>query len=295
MQNPSDVSLNALRVFDVVARHRSIKLAANELLVTPSAVSHQIKSLEESLGVSLFDRRNNAITLNGPGRQLHGDITPGLTILKNATQAFLRDTDELVIKVSVSLAVRWLIPALAGFKRENPGARIHIETTHDATTQLSPDLDMAIYYSRQPWPRTDGVLLFDDMCQAVLSPTLLKESGYQTPDDIGSIPIMSCTVNHWDWQNWSEATGFSANYQEPAHVFDTDDAAIHGTIAGMGMMLASTIMTTKEIASGSLVALPDAPSQKMGEYRLLMAPRASPLANRFKAWLMNEARRATSS
>lgn len=316
MQKKPKISLNAVRVFEVAARNGSLKAAAEELSVTPSAVSHQIKSLEAGLGVVLFERRNNAVLLSDAGRQFLDDVAPPLRTIDRAADALLRSASEVVVRLGVSLAVRWLIPRLEGFKKRHPKIRIRLETTHNAQVPLSPDVDLAISYSRDPdlrgkeppnphkkHTRSKGaVLLMPDLCRPVLSPVLLARSGYCGLEDIGSLPVLSATDDDWDWSLWSRIAGLSPLEERSGkppvprkaggiHVvdrFDTDDAAIHGAVAGMGMILMPPVMTYREIESGSLVELPSAPSAVLGTYELLTTPRPRPVVEKFRSWLLKQ-------
>lgn len=303
-----NLSLNAVRVFEVAARNGSLKLAGAELSVTPGAVSHQIKSLEESLGVVLFERRNNAVVLSEAGRQFLENVAPAIGTIERAAEALQRSASEVVVRAGVSLAVRWLIPRLEDFKRRHPRIRIRLETTHNQEVPLSPDVDLAISYSRAPLPReTDetanrerdgnGACLLKDISRPVAAPSLLDRSGYKALEDISSVPVLSATPDDWDWRAWSgskelrDCLGNDTDLEtlggiRVADRFDTDDAAIHGAVAGIGMVLMPPVMTEREIEAGSLVELPGAPSVRLGEFRLTVTPRPRPVVERFQGWLL---------
>src|SRR5882724_7178600 len=120
--------LNGVRAFETAARLRSLKAAAAELGVTPSAISHQVKQLEEAIGTRLFLRRNNGIDLTADGQRFYEAVGPALAAIARAGQAIRRDTQEVVLKVSTSLALRWLIPKLHEFRRANPRISVKMET-----------------------------------------------------------------------------------------------------------------------------------------------------------------------
>ncbi len=316
MQKKFHISLNAVRVFEVAARNGSLKAAADELAVTPSAVSHQIKSLEAGLGVLLFERRNNAVLLSDAGRQFLDDVAPPLRTIDRAADALLRSASEVVVRLSVSLAVRWLIPRLESFKKRHPRIRIRLETTHNSSVPLSPDVDLAISYRRNPEPpdlkeakplkraaASNGpVFLIADCCRPVLSPALLSQCGYRGLEDIGRIPVLSATQDDWDWTFWSRSVGLAPPKGKQGRVpssqagagiqvvdrFDTDDTAIHGAVAGMGMILMPAVMTQRETEAGSLVELPAAPSVVLGEYELLTTPHPRPVVEKFRRWLLKQ-------
>jgi LysR family glycine cleavage system transcriptional activator len=307
MQKNRRISLNAVRVFEVAARHASLKAAARELSVTASAVSHQIKSLEDGLGVALFERRNNAILLSDAGHQFLDHITPALSTIERAATALQRSSSEVTLRVGVSLAVRWLIPRLETFRQLHPDIRIRLETTHLSEVPLSPDVDLAIGYERRLLSSAaqadaekarghrsgNAVSLIRDVSRPVLSPALLARSGYQGLADIASIPVLSATEDDWDWRRWCALVdaGSAENNAEGIRVvdhFDTDDAAIHGAVAGMGMILMPPIMTEREIQAGSLVELPGAPAIELGAFRLLTTPHPRPVVEKFRKWLLKE-------
>lgn len=292
MPNPSHISFNAVRIFAVVARHLSIKQAANELNVTPGAVSHQIKSLEGAIGTPLFERRHKAITLSDAGNQFYNDITPGLIIIEKSVTALQRDANELVLRVSVTLAVRWLIPKLEAFKQQHPEARIRVETSHSSEVALNPDIDLAITYcapDQQSNPKTEGQRLFKNILCPALSPQLLKNTGYTNLSHIEDIPAINCNTVNWVWPLWSQAANIKFKRIRISHEFDTDDSAIHAAIAGMGMVLVPLMMIKKELAAGSLVALPNAPQIELGHRLLLSSARLSSLGNKLRKWLIQEA------
>lgn len=311
MQTMRGLSLNAVRVFEVAARNGSLKLAGAELSVTPSAVSHQIKSLEEALGVVLFERRNNAIVISEAGQQFLEDVAPALANIQRAAQALRRSASEVVVRASVSLAVRWLIPRLEDFKKRYPLIRIRLETTRDPKVLLTPDVDLAIAYHRVPdrtkagasWNATQehlGLRLMRDVSRPVLAPALLAKSHYEKLADISSIPVLSATEDDWDWRAWSASPEVRDSLgrhsaEQPAFEsirvidrFDTDDAAIHGAVAGIGMILMPPVMTQREIDAGSLVELPGAPAVLLGAFHLTVTPRPRPVVEKFRRWLLED-------
>lgn len=285
-------SLNAVRIFAVAARRRSIAAAAADLGVTPGAVSHQIKALEADLGVALFERRNNAIVPTEAGRQFFEEVEPSLAIIERASRALTRDANEVVVRASVSLAVRWLIPALETFKRRNPLARIHVETSHEGRIRAAVGVDITISYCRAGDDDMPGELLMADLSRPVLAPALLSDCGYKRLADIAKVPALKATTDNWDWSLWARAVGLEHGAIRIAHVFDTDDAAIHAAIAGLGMTLAPPVLTAKEFAAGSLVELPDARHLQFGEFRLIRSNHRRALAERLANWLLDDARAA---
>lgn len=288
MPNNHRISLNAVRAFTVAARHRSIALAGLEMGVTPSAVSHQIKKLELELGIRLFERGSNSIDLTGEGQRLFEDATAGIAMIERSVEALSRDANEIVIRISMSLAVRWLIPALEGFKRHYPAARVRVETAQLAKFALGSSADIAITYHRAGETGAAGELLAGDFSRPVASPRLLAASRYSRPGDIGRVPALKCSQNNWDWKLWATVSGLAGDTIAIAHDFDTDDAALHAAVAGLGMVLAPALITRPEIRSGALVELAGFEPVELGCYRLVMRPGHGRLVESFRNWLHAE-------
>ena len=241
MQKKSHASFNSVKVFTVVAASGSISRAAAQLNVTPSAVSHQVKNLELALGVSLFDRKNNAISLTDIGVRFYDESITGIQVIERAIDELDRDVNEISIASSLSLAVRWLIPALEDFKWQYPNAKVRVETWHQSSLALNHGADIGIAYRRVTNESDYGPTLLRDLSRPVISPGLLQDSGYQVKNDISNIPAITCTTDNWDWLYWEQEMGIEKGSIEYVHQFDSDDAAIHAAVAGLGMVLATPL------------------------------------------------------
>lgn len=286
MQEQVRISLNAVRVFTTAARHGSIAAAAKELNVSASAVSHQIKKLEADLGTSLFVRSNNSITLTDTGRRFFEDSISGIAVINRSAQTLIRMAEQIVVRVSVDVAVRWFVSALEDFKSRHPEARVRVDTTHAFDAPLSPTEDAAIVYRRSHDDSGKGELLLRDFSRPVVAPALLAACGYHGPEDIGKLPALQCTEDLWDWRLWAKQMGLKEATIRIAHEFDLDDAAIRAACAGLGMVLAPRLTTRSEIEAGTLVALPGFEAIEMGRYYLLLGPRDGGIVGEFRSWLL---------
>ncbi|MCL6283889.1 LysR substrate-binding domain-containing protein [Ruegeria sp. 2012CJ41-6] len=266
----------------------SIKLAADELLVTPGAVSHQIKSLERSLGTQLFVRSNNAIELTDAGVRLAQKALPGLQLLHASLGDVIRNTNVLRVRASMSFAVRWLIPKLYLFKAKNPDANIEVETFFDDARQLSGSADVTIGYYREGERPTGVRDLFDDVCRPYLSPVLL--SILADPCDLVTIPAIQCAKGNWDWHLWMEKSGMHDVDLQFADRFDSDDAALRAACVGLGMILSSSFMVETELSDGRLVPLPECAEFNAGCYTLQVGEHETNLTRRFVRWLQEIAK-----
>lgn len=290
MQNKRGVSLNAVRVFVLTARHLSIVQASAEIGVTPSAVSHQIKKLEVELGVALFKRSHNALELTDAGRRFYDDAAAAIAAIDRSAEALSRDQNEIVVRVSISLAVRWLIPALERFKAIHPAARVRVETKTGSSISLGSG-DLAISYHRAGTNPAEGEWLAADMSRPVASPALLAAVQYEGSGDLGKVPALQCAVDNWDWALWTRTLGLERHAIQIQHVFDTDDAALHAATAGLGMVLAPAFLTEREIRSGGLVALPGFGPVDLGHYRVVFQRHENRMTRKFRKWLGEEMQR----
>jgi LysR family glycine cleavage system transcriptional activator len=286
MQDYSQISLNAVRVFAVTARHLSISAAASELNVTPGAVSHQIKKLEAGLETSLFVRSNNSIELTHLGECFYTEVNAGLHIIDRSIEELSRDVNQISLKVSVSFAVRWLIPALEDFKKKFQLARVQVTTFNQSDMSPVHDADLAICYKRVNNLAEHGNIVLQDFSRPVISPVLLTKYDYRSRADISNIPALTCTPDNWDWLFWEREMGVDSGCIEYTHAFDTDDTAIHAAVAGLGMVLATPLATQVELDTGTLVELPYFEPLLTGYYCLVAGRRKTRIIEQFQDWLI---------
>ena len=270
--------LGAVRAFEAAARHTSIKRAADELGVTPAAVSRQIRTLEGFLGTALFRRRHNAIELTRAGGLLLGVTTPALGAIAGTAARLRRDAMEVVASVPITFASRWLIPRLGAFRARHPRLRLHLATQGGPGAEEA-EADVTIRYLR-PGEGLDGAHhLFDDLSvPAVGQRTAAADAGWWRQ------PVLVATLDGWDWQAWAEATGFDPQRLVFGHRLDTDDAAIGAAVAGLGVALVSLPLAADALADGRLHPVADAVA--LGRYVLVStAPVDRRAVAQFVAWL----------
>lgn len=283
MQKSQNISLNAVRVFLTVAQHNSIKDAASDMNVTSGAISHQVRALEDALGIKLFSRRNNSIALTDAGTRLMRRSMPGLLSMQAALDDVARDAHELRVRASMTFASRWLIPRLNDFKKRNPRARLRLETFFAIGDVSDADADVIIAYYKRDHIPTDAIILFEDNCRPYVAPALLD--AISDPTDLGAIPALCCSQENWDWKLWLSENGLSEVKLKFAEHFDLDDAALRAAAAGMGMVLASTFMSKEEVSAGQLCPLPDSAEATLGAYVVHQADLETSLSRRFVHWL----------
>src|SRR5215510_4660728 len=233
-------SLNGLRAFEAAARHLSFTQAASELNVTQTAISHQIKRLEQELGVRLFIRQNRALTLTAEASEYLPGVRAAFNDLRLATDRLLRREDDHVLTVSTlaSLAAKWLLPRLSAFQEAHPGIDVRITTSTNLVDFQRDNVDAAIRYGRGQWPGVRAEWLMRDELFPVCSPELLKgKKPLKKPEDLADhVLLHSSSGNDDDWRLWLTAAGLPADLsRQPGVTFDLIFMTIQAAIDGLGV------------------------------------------------------------
>ena len=286
-------SLNGLRAFEAAARHLSFTQAASELNVTQTAISHQIKRLEQELGVRLFVRQNRSLTLTPEASQYLPGVRAAFNDLKLATDRLLRKDQDHVLTVSTlaSLAAKWLLPRLSAFQEAHPGIDVRITTSTGLVDFQRDNVDAAIRYGRGQWPGVRADWLMADEVFPVCSPALANGTKpLKCPEDLRDhVLLHTSNANSDDWRLWLTAAGLPANLsKQPGVTFDLIFVTIQAAIDGIGVAMGRTSYVQDDIAKGRLVvpfkiALP----ADAGFY--LVSPQAradSPKLSAFREWLV---------
>jgi LysR family glycine cleavage system transcriptional activator len=285
-------SLNGLRAFEAAARHLSFTQAAAELNVTQTAISHQIKRLEEELGVRLFVRQNRALTLTPQAVDYLPGIRAAFNDLRLATDRLLRKDDDHVLTVSTlaSLAAKWLLPRLSAFQEAHPGIDVRITTSTNLVDFQRDNVDVGIRYGRGQWAGLRADWLMADELFPVCSPALLKgDKPLRCPEDLAHHTLLHSSGGYDDdWRLWLTAAGLPANIsKQPGLTFDLIFMTVQAAIDGIGVAMGRTSYVESDIAKGRLVvpfkiALP----ADAGFY--LVSPQAKadpPKLSAFREWL----------
>lgn len=253
--------LNALHVFEVVARHLSFQEAAIELDVTPTAVSHQIKVLESALGLPLIRRRPRPIALTEAGLKLYPVLHRSLGEISIAIDQLTRtrDTKELTVSVTPVFAAKWLVPRLSDFQRNYPEIDLRLHTSNDVVNLQKGTVDVAIRYGRGHYPGLSVNSLMSDTFIPVCSPLLLmRKKSLKYPADLVHFPLLQFEWTHLGpdaptWKNWLETAGIHSIDLNRGIKFDEESLAIQAAIAGQGVALCSSIHVADDLALGILV------------------------------------------
>ena len=285
-------SLNGLRAFEAAARHMSFTQAAAELNVTQTAISHQIKRLEEELGVRLFIRQNRALSLTPEAKDYLPGIRAAFNDLRLATDRLLRKDDGNVLTVSTlaSLAAKWLLPRISDFQEKHPGIDVHITTSTALVDFRSGDVDAAIRYGRGQWPGLRADWLMADQMFPVCSPALLAgKKPLNKPEDLADhVLLHSSAGNDDDWRLWLTAAGLPTNLsKQPGVTFDLVFMTVQAAIDGLGVAMGRTSYVQDDIAKGRLV-VPFEITLPVDAGFYLVSPQTradSPKLSAFRNWL----------
>ena len=252
-------SLNGLRAFECAARYMSFTKAAAELHVTQTAISHQIRRLEDELGVTLFLRLKEGLALTEEGQAYLPGIRAAFHELRHATQALLasRQNTVLTINTLVSVASKWLLPRLPSFQQANPDIDVRISASTDLVDFRQGGIDAAIRYGRGDWKGLRADFLMSDEIFPVCSPALLSTSkGLNTPADLLDHTLLQVSgMTAGDWNRWLSAAGESATLVEgPRLTFDLAMMAVQAAVDGQGVCIGRSTYVADDLRAGRLVA-----------------------------------------
>lgn len=250
--------LTALRAFDAAARHMSFARAAEELHVTPAALSFQIKSLEEHLGTPLFTRLTRAVELTEAGRALAPGAKEGFETLIAAWRAARRVQDDSTLNVTAGPAItaKWLAPRLYEFARQHPGIDLRFTASLRLMDFQRDEIDVAIRFGTEAESGLYSHQLSVEWATPVMLPELAER--YPTPESLREAPLLfddsiAFLDPPCDWPAWFRAMGVDYAPRQGLH-FSQADHAVDAALSGAGVVLGRRAMVVTDIAAGRLVA-----------------------------------------
>ena len=295
--------LPGLRVFESAARHLSFTRAADELGVTPAAVSNQIKVLEDQLGRRLFQRTSRTMTLTPAGVILLEGMSEALDIIARAIrQITVQQRERLAITTSAAFASKWLVPRLASFQRLHPDIDVTVDVADRTLDSDAPDDAgpmVAIRFGVADAPGLTRDRLFDEFLFPVCSPKLMEgPNPLRQPRDLRHHTLLHLDWrtrgDTWpDWRMWlTEAGAYEVDHTRGMHLTQTD-LVLQAAISGQGVALGNTSLVDDDLRSGRLVK-PFALSLRapaMFAYSLVVPDRMlkRPLVMAFRKWMLEEA------
>lgn len=290
--------LNALRAFEAAGRLESLTDAAAELNVTPAAVGHQVKALENYLDQALFERRYRAITLTEKGRLLLSGLTDGFDRLAETVDAFtaLEEGRALMITCCNSFASRWLVPRLDEFHARHPEIDVRLDATQRLVDLRRDEFDLGIRFGPGHWEGLDADYLLDEEFIPVASPNLLQRKPVEVPADLAGHTLLhrddSPGPAPLDWAMWLQAAEVEGVDPERGLRYNMESMAIQAALDGHGIALVSNVLVEADLEAGRLVRLFDI-GLRTGldvAYYLAYAPSRlrHPRVASFRDWILEE-------
>jgi len=288
-------SLNALRAFEAAARHLSFTKAADELNVTQAAVSHQVKALEDQIGIQLFLRRNRQLILTDAGQTLLPDLIGAFDAMDTALARVKRRDQAgiLIVATMDSLAAAWLMPRLGLFRDENPDIDIRLATSDIAVDYDRDGIDIGIRYGRGTWAGLTAEELMHEEIFPVCAPALIERGpGLRSPADLRHYPLIHDDMTE-DWNMWLNAAGLHDIDPTRGTGYTHSNLVIQAAINAEGVALGRGLLVADAIRAGKLVAPFDL--ALTAEYRYYVTCTDTnydrPKVRVFRDWLMREARK----
>lgn len=248
--------LNALRSFEAAARLESFNRAAEELYVTPSAVSHQIKLLEEYLKVKLFRREKRRVMLTTAGEKYLSAIEQALDEIEVATRRLIASPNVSAVNISVAPAflTRWLVPRIGEFQQAYPDVELRLSAATARTDFNHTDTDMAIYYGQNEDDNVESVFLSKVTLAAVCTPELLKTfTTPMTPQQLSNYTLIHVSNRQDEWNQMLKALGINRRSNGKSLTFSSTSLAIGAVMEGLGIALADVDLYERELTYGELV------------------------------------------
>jgi LysR family glycine cleavage system transcriptional activator len=293
--------LNALRAFEAAARHLSLTKAALELKVTPGALSHQIRGLEDHLGLKLFDRGVRSIALTAAGKALHPGLQAGFLHIRDALASLNRlgDTRVFVISTSPGFTSKWLAPRLYRFSLAHPEIDVRVSSSINNANFTTDGVDAAVR-NLPVDAKSDEALevekLVDQFLVPVCSPAFVERYGpFTSPDMLKGVPLihddsLSSRVVIPTWADWFAAAGVRDANVSRGLRFNSADHALDATVEGAGVLLALDALAYDDLRTGRLVMPFDLTLSSGRCYSFVYPKKRRESANvgAFRAWLKEE-------
>jgi len=293
MRQPRLPSLNALKAFEAAGRLSSVTAAADALAVTPSAISRQVRQLEEDLDLQLFRRSRTGLVLTEPGTALLAGLSDGFQRIAQAVDAVRPRPESPVVTVSMlsTFAMRWLLPRLGTFNATHPEIEVRLSTSVELVDLARGDIDCAIRFGQGHWPGLIADRLFAERLTAVCSPGLLARGPtLERPEDLAQHTLLHARLRSDHWRIWLHAAGLDQIDSRAGPVFETRNFVIQAALQGLGVAVIDPALVGDELASGRLVQPFPRILALEGAYFLVRHPSKAKLKRvaAFREWLLAE-------
>ncbi|WMN59451.1 transcriptional regulator GcvA [Pseudoalteromonas xiamenensis] len=283
--------LNALKAFEAAARQLSFTKAAEELYVTQAAVSHQIKTLEEHLGLKLFLRKNRSLLLTEEGQAYFLDIKEIFSQLIDATDKLLARgaKGSLTVSLTPSFAIQWLVPRLSLFHEAHPEIDVRIKAQDHDENSLTDDVDVAIYYGRGHWSGVQTHKLHTEYLVPLCSPMLLTgPRPLNQPSDLALHTLLHDTTRR-PWKLWMKTAGVRNVQVNTGPIFSHSSMVLQAAAHGQGVALGNSVLARPELDAGRLVIPFSHHLESKNAYYLVLRESQTELGKivAFKEWMLS--------
>ena len=291
--------LKALQAFEAAGRTGSFQAAASELFVTPSAVSHQIKSLESYLGTELFERKTRRIELTLLGRAYLASVSGAFMNIEVATQRAKvgRASGELKIAVAPAFLDRWLLPRFGDFTNRYPDIELDIHNSTGVIDFNYADIDLAVYFGDGQWPDLDIIYLRPSYLVPVCSPLLLEQERVMEPADLLKFRLLQVKKRPEEWRAWFKLTETSYYPSQGSISFSSGMMAASAAAKGLGIALTDPSLVSQELNSGDLM-VPIEVVMRLPKSFYLVSQKDRPFTHamaQFRDWIMARMEREKSA
>ena len=286
-------SLNALRAFEAAARHESFTKAADELAVTQGAVSHQVKALEEKLGLRLFTRERQRLVITNAGRSYLEVVRDAFDRLAVGTNQLLQrqTAGAMTVTTSPNFAAKWLVHRLGRFAEAHPDIDLRLSASLQHVDFVREDIDLAVRHGEGNWPGLHVTRLCSEQLFPVCSPSLVGGRGtLRSPADLKRHTLLHVNDRR-EWAKWLEAVGVKGVDSDRGPIFNQASMAIDAAVDGQGIALARSALAAWDILAGRLVR-PFQLFVKADYAYWIVCPKPTaelPKIATFRKWLLAEA------
>lgn len=283
-------NLAALRAFEAAARHQNFSRAAEEIHVTHGAISHQVRALEEELGVALFTRHGKRIAITADGERFAVILRKSLMDIALAAEALQAGAQQkrLTITALPSFAARWLAPRLGAFIELYPDTEVTLQSSNHLTNFVREPVDIGVRFGAGHYPGLSVELVMDDYYYPVVSPKFNGGCLPLTLKELARSALLRCDDE--PWMPWFEAAGL--DWPEPSGglIFQDSSILVRAAVDGRGIALARHAIVVRDLEAGDLVRLFDIAVKCSSSYYLVCAPNAlqKPHVQAFRTWLFDE-------
>jgi DNA-binding transcriptional LysR family regulator len=279
-----------MRLFESAGRHLSFKAAAEDLSVTPSAISHGVQTLEEWLGVELFVRGNRSLALTEAGAAYLPQVQAALEMLARASETVpgRRPTGRLAVSVPPTFGMRWLLPRLLRFNERYPRIEVTVDTSHRRVEFSRDGIDIAIRMGKGDWPGLHSTCLVHEKLIPVCAPHLAPS--IRSAADLCRNTLLHVTKASEDWAEWGALAGVTIADAAGGLRFDTIQMALEAAVGGFGVALGRLPLIEQDLTANRLVQVLGPPRFCSTGYWMVMQRETvlRPEVKAFRNWINTE-------